>query len=58
MAKKKKKKKTTKKMGQEKLRMKYPTSVYPYTEKKQSRLLVHSLHFKLTELIFLKQIFI
>ena len=32
--KKKKKKKTTIKMGQEKLRMKYPTWVYPYTEKK------------------------
>ena len=51
------KKKATIKMGQGKLRMKYPTWVNPNTEKKQSCLLVHSFHFNLAELIFLKQIF-
>ena len=40
-------------MSQGKLRMKYPTSVNPNTGK-QSCLLVHSFHFNLAELIFLK----
>ena len=56
--KKKKKKKDNYKNGSREVENEISKLSLPYTEKKQSCLLVHSLHFKLTELIFLKQIFI